>query len=369
VGPLAGGYLTEWTWRAIFWINVPVAVVAIILIIRAKPAEERRDARIDFRGAVLAAAALGLVVLGLQQSAVWGWADARTVGCLAVGAATLVGFVIFELRQAEPLVDLRMFGRRAFAADSAVLCLISAAFVPLFFFASVYAQASLGYSATEAGKLLLVFFGGFAAAGQLGGKILDERGARPAVVAGSLLAAVGFALWARSLPDMEFSTQWHWLALAGAGLGLVLGPVSADALNRAPDASYGEITGVTQTCRNIGASLGMAILGSLFLAQSSDRIETTLTGKGIPAAEADRVAHAVTDAGSHAGPLAGQAGAGASALHDAVRLDLAHATGTVVYVMAGIMLAAFVVSAVLLPKGRVAADAEEPAPVRAGVPA
>jgi MFS family permease len=78
IGPLAGGYLTQWTWRAIFWINVPVAILALILIARAHIAEERHPARIDAGGAVLLCGGMGLVVLGMQQASAWGWSDART---------------------------------------------------------------------------------------------------------------------------------------------------------------------------------------------------------------------------------------------------------------------------------------------------
>ncbi len=269
VGPLAGGYLTEWTWRAIFWINVPVAIVALVLTAIARPAETRRAMPIDRRGAVLSAGALGLIVLALQQSAVWGWLDLRTIGVFAAGALLLAGFVAHELREAAPLVELRIFAQRAFAADAGVLLLMSAVFVPFFFFASVYAQAALGKSATQAGTLLLVFFAGFAVAAQLGGRVVDKRGARSAVVLGCLLSACGFLLWASEVTSLEFGTQWYALVLAGAGLGLVLGPVSTDALNRAPGAAYGEVTGLTQTVRNLGASLGLAIMGSIFATQSA----------------------------------------------------------------------------------------------------
>jgi EmrB/QacA subfamily drug resistance transporter len=273
VGPLAGGYLTEWTWRAIFWINIPVAVIALILTAKAKPANDRQDATIDYRGAVLITAAMGLVVLGLQQAGSWGWTSVWTLGSIAVGALLLVAFVIYELRKTEPLIRVRLFTQRAFAADNAVLLLMSAVFVPFFFFASVYAQVSLGYSATEASVLLLVFFGGFATAAQLGGRITDKRGARPAVVLGSLVSAIGFYLWGSKLTGLSFSDQWLAIAVAGAGLGLVLGPVSTDALNRAPGAGYGEVTGITQTARNLGASLGLAIMGSLFVGVEASPVE------------------------------------------------------------------------------------------------
>jgi EmrB/QacA subfamily drug resistance transporter len=367
VGPLAGGYLTEWTWRSIFWINVPVAIIALVLTARAKPAEERRPGRIDMRGAVLVSAGMGLAVLALQQAGTWGWLDVRTIGCLVVGIVLMVVFVMTELGTENPLIRVRLFLDRGFAADNLVLLLMSAVFVPFFFFASVYAQASLDYTSTEAGLFLLVFFGGFATAAQFGGRIVDKRGARPAVLLGCALSAIGFYLWGRKVTDLSLDDQWHWIALSGAGLGLVLGPVSTDALNRARGSGYGEVTGITQTVRNLGASLGLAVMGSLFLSENADRVTTTLTGRGVPAAEAERVAHTVTSAGGGgAGDLASRAGSDAGAIIEAIRLDIAHSTQTVVYAMAGIMAAAFIVAALLMPRGRAA---ETPAAVPDAPPA
>lgn len=355
VGPLAGGYLTEWTWRAIFWINIPVAIIAVVLTLRANPAEERNPTRIDVRGGVLVSLGMALAVLGLQQAGTWGWTDAKTWLCIAGGLVVLAIFAVTQLREDDPLIDLRIFAGRAFTADNVVLFLMSAVFIPLFFFASVYAQVSLGESASEAGLFLLVFFGGFATAAQWGGRILDARGARPAVVLGCAVSAVGFYLWANALPDRDFSTQWYWLALAGAGMGLVLGPASTDAVSRAPDRSYGEVTGVTQTVRNFGSSLGLAIMGSIFLTQNVSRVEDTLTSKGLPVEQADKIAHAMTaSGGGNAGAFTEKAGPAAKAIYEAVQLDVAESIRTIVLIMAGIMAVSFVAALLLLPGGKLA---------------
>ena len=118
VGPLAGGYLTEWTWRAIFWINVPVAIIALVLTHKAKPAQARQSGRIDYRGAVLISVGMGLVVLGLQQASIWGWTDPRTIASIAGGAVLLIAFTLYELRQSAPLIQMRIFSQRAFAVTT-----------------------------------------------------------------------------------------------------------------------------------------------------------------------------------------------------------------------------------------------------------
>jgi EmrB/QacA subfamily drug resistance transporter len=348
VGPIAGGYLTEWTWRAIFWVNIPIALIAIVLTLIARPEQERHPTRIDVRGALLIAGGMGLAVLGLQQASVWGWDSPTTWICLLAGLSLLVVFARFELRTDEPLVPVRLFANRGFRVDNIVLFLLSICFVPLFLFASLYAQVALGESAENAGLFLLVFFGGFTIAAQRGGRILDTRGARPSVVPGCAIAAVGFYLWGSKLDGLSFDSQWIYLAIAGAGVGLVLGPVSTDAINRASRATYGAVTGVTQTVRNFGGSLGLAVLGSILITENVSRVERTLGKEGVPVAEADRIAHAISGAAQSSG---GGAGGTSKATH-AIQLDFAHSTQTVVYGMAAAMAVAFVVALVAMPSGR-----------------
>ncbi len=355
IGPIAGGYLTEWTWRAIFWINVPVAIASLVLIAISKPNNERHPAPLDYRGAVLIAAGMGLAVLGLQQSSVWGWGSAATWLCIAAGAALLVGFVLYELRAKFPLMQIRTFTNRAFAVDNAILFLLMIPFIPLFFFASMYAQISLGESASETGLYLLIFFAGFFVATQRGGRILDEKGARPTVVSGCLVAAGGFALWAHSLPDLSVSSQWPFIVVAGIGVGLVLSPANTDALNRVPGSRYGEATGITQTVRNFGSSLGLAVLGTVLILENKANLESTLGAQGVPKAKADQIADTISQGGAGAGgeaSLAEHAGAHAQTILAAVQHDFALASRTVFYAMAGVMAVAFLVALKWMPAGK-----------------
>ena len=160
----------------------------------------------------------------------------------------LVAFVRLELRTESPLIQVRIFRGRAFVIDNAVLLLSMVAFVPVFFFAAVYSQVSLGYTASNAGLYLLVFFAGFAPAAQIGGRMLDLRGAKRPMVLGCALSTVGFALWASHLNHLSLGAQWIYIVMAGAGIGLLLGPASTDAVNR----SFGWRVAVCSTVLPLG---------------------------------------------------------------------------------------------------------------------
>jgi len=367
VGPIAGGYLTEWTWRSIFWINIPIAIISLILIWKSKPANKKNPQPLDFRGAVLIVLGMGLAVLGFQQSAIWGWSDPKTIGSIALGLAILVGFFVFESRQKLPLMRVQIFKDRGFFGDSLVLFFLSIAFVPLFFFASMYSQISLGWSASEAGVYLLVFFGGFAFASQWGGRILDSKGAKPAVLLGSALAAVGFYLWARQMTDLDagLNGQWIYMVMAGAGVGLVLGPVSTDAVNRAPNTSYGEATGITQTVRNFAAAFGLAVLGTILTTQNRINVENVVEKSplNLSKGEADAIAESMTQSGGgDSGSLASHAsGKIDGEIFADIQQAFAQSTETIFLILAGVMAACYIVAHIFMVKGKMVEVFDDPA--------
>jgi EmrB/QacA subfamily drug resistance transporter len=337
VGPLLGGFLTEWTWRAIFWVNVPVALIALALIAWSRPVTRHQAARMDYRGAALIAAGVALSVLGFQQSSVWGWGNPVTWLCIIGGLAFLVAFGLAELRTQSPLMQLGIFRIRAFGVENMVLGVAMMAFIPVFFFASVYAQVALGQSSSGAGLYLLYFFIGFVIAAQIGGRMLDRIGAKRPVVLGCALAAVGFWLWAGKAADLSLGAQQWYVIMAGAGMGLMLGPASTDAVNRASTLSYGEATGITQTVRNYAASLGLAILGTLLVSQLRSNVASSLTAQGLPPARAAQQAASIAQfhgAGS---------GTGMAAIPHFIRADFAAATQSVLYAMAVVMAVAAMV--------------------------
>jgi EmrB/QacA subfamily drug resistance transporter len=331
VGPILGGVLTQWTWRAIFWINIPVALVALVLIAVAKPTTTFRSARIDFRGLALIASGVGFSVLGFQQSSIWGWNNPGTGLCIAAGIVLLALFYFVELRTTSPLMQVGIFRNSAFRVENLVLGVTTMAFVPLFFFASEYAEISLRESVSQTGLYILYFFIGYALASQIGGRMLDRVGAKRPVVIGCAVAAVGFYLWAGNLTQLNLGSQIWFIILTGAGMGFVLTPASTDAVNRANHSSYGEATGITQTVRNFTASLGLAIFGTVLVTRLRSHIFMSLVSQGLPRhfayAEAKRISES-------------QGGGVNAKIPHFIRIDFALATRSVLLVMATVMAAA-----------------------------
>jgi EmrB/QacA subfamily drug resistance transporter len=343
IGPIAGGYLIQWTWRSIFWINVPVAIVALVLIAISKPVTEHRPAPIDYRGLALVIGGVGLSVFGFQQSELWGWGNAAIEACIAVGVLLLVVFWLVQQRTKAPLMNVSIFRNQAFLVENIILLITMMTFIPVFFFASTYGQVALGEKATTASLLILYFFLGFVAAAQVGGRMLDRIGAKRPVVLGCVLAAVGYFLWAGQVTALRAGSQVIWIILAGAGTGLMLGQANTDAINRASRFSYGEATGITQTVRNFGASLGFAILGAVLITNFRSSITASLVARGMPGPAASAQAASIAQLQGGNGNVA--------AIPQFVRADFAMATHEVLVGMGVIMVVAAVVGLFGLKRG------------------
>jgi len=263
-------------------------------------------------------------VFGFQQSVQWGLGNPAIWASIAVGVVLLVVFFAVERRTASPLINVRIFENRTFLAENIILGVAMMAFIPVFFFAAIYGQIALAEKATTASLLILYFFLGFVVCAQIGGRMLDRIGAKRPVVLGCILAAVGFGLWASRVTDLHVSAQVAWILMAGA------------AINRASRYSYGEATGITQTVRNYGASLGFAILGTLLITRFQSAITASLTGKGLPRPAASAQAAKVAQFQGGHGNI--------TAIPAFIRADFAAATRDVLYGMAVIMAVAALVA-------------------------
>jgi MFS family permease len=240
-------------------------------------------------------------------------------------------------------MNVRIFRSQPFLVENVILLIVMMVFIPVFFFVSEYGQISLAEKATQASLLILYFFLGFVVFAQIGGRMLDRVGAKRPVVIGCVLSAVGFALWAGKATDLHPGTQVIYIVIAGAGMGLMLGQANTDAVNRASRLSYGEATGITQTVRNYGASLGFAILGTILLTEFRTRITASLVAKGLSPGAASAQASKIAQLQGGNGNVA--------AIPQFLRADFASAIREVLYVMAGIMAVAALVALTGLRRG------------------
>ncbi|MCX4744632.1 MFS transporter [Kitasatospora sp. NBC_01287] len=269
LGPLLGGTLTEWvSWRAVFWINVPVGIVALLLVRRARPANPAQPGlTISPVHTLLLMGGIGGTVYALQQSGPWGWGSPKTLVCLGVGLALTVTFVLTQLRAADPLVQVRLFRLRGFLGDVLVLFTTQFSMLAMVLFSALYSQNLLGYSPVKAGLCALAMILPLMLGAQIAGRWYDRSGVRPPLLTGLTLATVGAAQWTSMLPHIEYVSKVPGMALVGLGLGLVMSPINTDALSRVSQADRPQASGIVQTVRQLGGTLGVAVVGAVVTAR------------------------------------------------------------------------------------------------------
>lgn len=301
LGPILGGYLTDWTWRAIFWINIPIAVAALALIARQRFSETKTAEPIDWKGGVLIAGSMALIITGLQQAGMWGWDSHAVWVFIGIGVVLLAAFIQHEASGLKyPLLRINAFRERGFSLSAFAVLLSSTVFVPLFFFISVYSQISLGLSVTSSALPLLEFFIGFMIASRIGGGIFDARGAKIPLIVGGAAGAAGFIWWASKLTQLNdggafLSSPQFWpTVIAGAGIGFMFSAAATDIANRSPRSAYGEATAISQTAKNFGGALGLAVLATVLATNLTSNLDSAFMNIGASKADAEMVANNIS---------------------------------------------------------------------------
>jgi EmrB/QacA subfamily drug resistance transporter len=265
LGPVIGGVLvTSAGWRSIFWINIPVGMVAIALALRYIPESKApRARRIDPVGQVLVILLLASLTYGIIEAPEHGWGSPLIVGAFALALASLVGILRYEPRRAEPLIDLRFFRSIPFAAATVTAVAAFAALGGFLFMNTLYLQEVRGLSALHAGLDTLPMAVMTMVMSPISGHIVGRRGSRvPLVVAGAALT-----LSCVMLTRIDAITPFTWLFVAyavfGFGFGLVNAPITNAAVSGMPRAQAGVAAGIASTSRQIGQTLGVAVVGAI----------------------------------------------------------------------------------------------------------
>ncbi len=294
IGPVVGGFLTEQvSWRAIFFLNLPVAAgaIAVTLFATRESRDESVERSIDVPGIVTLTLGLGALVLALVEGNQWGWGSAEIIALIATAVIGIGAFVIIELRQRAPMVDFAFFRSRSFLGANIVAFSVSFAMLAMFFFIALYMQNILGYSPLEAGVRFLPTTLVLIVMGPIAGRLADRIGPRIPMVAG-LLAAGGSLFWQSQLDvDSGFGFLLPSFVLMGIGMGLVMSPMSTAAMNAVDKAKAGVASGVLSMSRMVGGTFGVAVLGALVAAVGHAKLDELLPA--LPAGARDRLADAL----------------------------------------------------------------------------
>ena len=265
-GPTIGGILTTLgTWRWIFYVNVPIGIVAILLTLWLIPPTLVRSAqKFDLRGALLLAIALAALTLGLSFGQEWGWTSARVLATLAIGVASLAAGALAETRAPHPIIDLRLFRNRVFAsAVGSLLCSMLALFAIGFLF-PFYFEELRGFPSERTGLLLTPWPLAMVIVSPVAGALSDRFGSRVLAPLAMAITTAALLLLTQLDATSPMSEIWWRLALAGAGLGLFQSPNARSLMGAAPQSQQGMASGVFATTRITGQALSVAVAGAVF---------------------------------------------------------------------------------------------------------
>ncbi|MFF5188007.1 MFS transporter [Streptomyces sp. NPDC000345] len=264
VGVLLGGALTDgpgWEW--VFYINVPIGVLALAALPALLPRRAPQPARLDVPGAVLVTAGTGSLIYGLVKAGDAGWGDSAAVLPL-FGSLVLYGaFVAVERAGRAPLMDLRMFTRRPVVAGAFLMLIATALLIAFFFLGSVYLQHVRGFSPLKTGLVFLPVAVATGIGAHLGSRLVGRIGSRPTAVAGMLIAAAGTVPLARlSADDSVYTRLLPGLVIATFGIGAVFVTATTTALAMVAHEEAGLASGVINTFHEVGASIGVAVMST-----------------------------------------------------------------------------------------------------------
>ena len=286
VGPLLGGWITEnASWHWIFYVNLPVGAIALFVIWRLLPTIKRPDAtrNLDFLGAWIFAVAVTSLLVGLTNKQTGDWADPEVGGLVAISAALSLVFLAVEAQAREPIVPLGLWRERTYSSSIVATFLISFGFFGAIVFLPQWFQFVRGISPTESGLQTLALLAGLIFGSIVAGQIVSRTGRyKLLILASTGVMAVGLLLLTNLRPDTPLPVIWLWMFITGLGIGPTFSVFTIVIQNAVPVRDLGVATSNLTFFRQIGGSIGLAVVGTVFGARLTQAIPEELERAGVP---------------------------------------------------------------------------------------
>jgi EmrB/QacA subfamily drug resistance transporter len=266
VGLISGGLLTQFvSWRWVLFVNVPIGLVVALLALRVLPETERRTGTFDIGGALTSTIGMASLVYGFVHAATDGWRTTETIAAFSVGVVLLVAFVLIEVRASSPITPLRLFADRSRASSYLARLLLVAGMMGMFFFLTQFLQTVLGYSPLRSGLAFLPLTVMVFMSSQLSARVLSERfSQRTLVVAGITVSTIALLWLSRLDASSGYPALLGPLLLFGIGNGTAFVPLTAASLAGVEPADAGAASGLVNVMQQVGGSLGLAVLVTVF---------------------------------------------------------------------------------------------------------
>jgi EmrB/QacA subfamily drug resistance transporter len=312
LGPISGGWLLEhFSWGSVFLVNVPVTVAGIVgTLVLVPRSRDPRAPRLDLPGLALSIAGVTLLVWSLIEAPSHGWISATTIGGIAGAAVLLAVFSWWERRVSAPLLDVNLFRNMRFTAASLAITLGFFALFGFIFLVTQYLQLVKGYSALQAGVRTLPFAIAMVVAAVSSPKVVPRLGTKLVVAAGLALMAGGFVIASTNDASTSYTVIASAMVLMGFGLGSAAAPATESILASLPREKAGVGSAVNDTTREVGGTLGVAVLGSIMASVYGGRILDALSGTPLPAGLRAAAGDSLAAALQIAGGVGGAAGRG-----------------------------------------------------------